>query len=233
MARNFNSDGHLVLSDLSMDEKTEIILEIWSFLEEVASAFSREFDPIECGGGEDLADSLNQIGFDDQAQRIHFEDHIWTSQGNNSGIISLGGIDFGVWGTALVPRYISEEEDVEEWVRSYLVSKVSRSNAKGLYREIYAKASPENPNLPLSEVEKQGTWFDENKQEYFQFAWNDEPYVWARPNVKCPFCEPLDGQSSVDCPASETRLKEFASEHEETQSFIFSPENEMQVGFFD
>ncbi len=231
MARNLNSDGHLILSDLSMDEKTEIILEIWNFLEEIASAFSREFDPRKSFDGDELADSLNEIGFDDKAQRIHFEDHIWTGQGSNSDIVSLGGIDFGVWGTALVPRYISEEEDLDQWVRFWQLSKVSRGKAEGLYRDIYSKACPENPDLPLSDSEKSGTWFDNNKQEYFQFAWNDAPYVWDRPNVKCPFCNPLDGQSAVDCPANDERLSHLASEHEETQSFVLPFDS--FYGFFD
>jgi hypothetical protein len=219
MARTLNSEGKLILSELSMEEKTEIILEIWNFLEQVASTFSREFDPISAHDGDELADSLNEIGFDDNAQRIYFEDHIWTVQGSNSDIVSLGGIDFGVWGTAVVPRYISLEEDEDQWVRRWFLSRVSRAKAQGLYRDVYSQACPENPNLPLSESEKSGTWFDKSKQEYFQFAWNEAPYVWERPYVKCPFCSPLDGQSVVDCPVNEARLSHLADEHEWSQSF--------------
>ena len=233
MAKKFNTDGRLILSKLSMEEKTEIILAMWAFLEEIASTFSREFEPIGWGDGDDVADCLNGLGFDDQTPQVYVVDHIWTSQGNNSDIVFFGGIDFGIWGTALVPRYISVEEDVDEWVRMRLVSKVSRSSAKGLYRDLYSKACPENPQLPLSDIEKQGTLFDKDKQEYFVFEWNDAPYVWQRPNVQCPFCNPTDGQSAVDCPANESKLRDYASEHEETQSFIFSPQNEMLVGFFD
>ena len=199
MARNFNSDGKLILADLSMEEKVDIILEFWNFLEEVHNAFYAEFDGehYDDEDDEDFSEAIEKLG----------QGYMWTFQGDNNDTVSFGGLDFHVWGRACVAGYISSEEDWDQRVSHWLVSKNSRSNAKGLYRELYAKANPNDPNLPLSESEKQ-----------FE-GWNREPFVWTRPCVKCPFCEPLDDQSPVKCPVDESKLDHLSYEHEWTQSF--------------
>ena len=199
MARNFNSEGKLILADLSMEEKVDIILEFWNFLEEVHNVFYSEFDGehFDDEEDEDFAEAIDKLG----------QDYMWTFQGNNNDTVSLGGLEFHVWGRACVEGYISSEEDWDGRVSHWLVSKKSRANAKGLYLDLYSKANPNDPNLALSESEKQ-----------FQ-AWSSERLVWTRPSVKCPFCEPLDDQSPVDCPVDEPRLSHLSYEHEWSQSF--------------
>jgi len=200
MARNLNSAGKLVLSDLSMEEKTEIILEIWDFLGNVNYAFYKEFD----------GDYFNQDDEDnedfEEARRDPELDHIWTNKRGNSSVVTISGMDFLVWGTAYLPQYIASDEDWDAEVWGWLVSKTPRKDAFGHYRDFYAKSDPENPNLPLSESEK-------------QFGWSNEPFAWTRAYVKCPFCEPLDDQEPVDCPVNEPKLDHLSEEHEYSQSF--------------
>jgi hypothetical protein len=186
MAKIFNTDGKLVLSELTMDEKVELILGIFKLLEDVNVSFESQFH------GEYFGESENEQFM--EAKGDLGLDHVWTNERGNTGIIDFGGINFGVWGTAYSPYYLAPEDDQEGVVWGWLLSKNSW-NENEKYRQVYLDASA---GAELT-----------------------DKVAWSLPYVTCPFCEPSDGQSPVECPIEDSRLLALSYDHEYSLSWTY------------
>lgn len=194
MPRMLNPEGRLIVSELSHDEKVELILEAWQFLSQVDILQGEEFGPLSYAEADDLKSIVDA------------EPHkVWTQKKNISeSVVISPGIEFSIFGWADLPYFLPEEEDPDFEILGYSVSGLSRVGAQGLYRDFYQAANPLDTTLSLS------TWEKETG------SWGERPYVWAWPFIACPFCEPLDDQAPVECPVGDPRLQHLASFHDET-----------------
>ena len=193
MTWTYDANGKLNLSDLSMEERVEVIQKIHDHLVEIRDAWFREFLPerVELESGKCEVDEMNEVEIEELNSILsRYEDNqIWTlspAEDTNSGtVFPLDGLETYVYGRALLLGEVREIWDGYDY-----------------RKPVYFYVS-EKPKVEVADYQKLIEAHHPKSSCETGCNCSTYEYVWEDGSFGCPFCE-----AELECDHESNEYKE-------------------------